>query len=446
MTNKSYLLLLLPLFFLTACFDEDVFKKSDRNQIKALYVANPLNNGTTLQANIVLGDGTDANPDLAHVSLPPGSVLTDVTISSMLLPSLAYVVPDYSKIKDYTSVQTFYVYAENGKDKRRLDVVMNIGEYERQIKYSSLTNYWTPVGQFDNGNYYYNVGEDNQYTPWANTNVVAAILKKSACLPSNFPTPTGHVVLNTLYNQTGGTTVGSGIASANLFAGSFRANPDYFLDREKQRQNTDHGIPFVYKPRAIKFEYKYTPGTQVVIWERVNSRWQPRELSEIDSMEVYAVLQKRIYDSKTPSQTKYYRIGSGGFISSETVTEWRTQEITLFYGRENILNSASVEPTSYRMAGINKPNHPLWVYQHAKSTDENGNYGSPTQNTQDPTKWNYLASVITEEWAAPADEPTHLVLSFSSSAGGYLYKGAGRYENNSWEPSILEIRNVELIY
>lgn len=444
---KKILILAFMGLGLFSCVDESVFEKSNRNKASSIYVVNPINPSTTIQGNIQLGEGTDDNPDQAFVSLPPSSELDNITIQNIVVPSLASVEPDYTTVRDFNNVQTFWVVAENGKDRRRLDVVMTVGEYERQVKYASLIDYWVPIGQFNDGNSYYSVGEPGQYSPWANTNVVAAVLNKATCIPSGFPNPTGHVRLTTLYNQIAGGTVGSGIAAATLFLGEFRANGANFLPRDNQRKNADHGIPFVYKPKAIRFEYRYTPGTQVVEWVSGSGvvKWVARDLNETDSMEVWAVLQKRVYDQENPANTKFYRIGSAGFISSEKSEGWATKEIAFYYGREQIENSIQEDPQAFRVAGINLPWAPLWVF-HFYTDPNTGVNGPPVKESGTSNNWKYTTQLVKEQWGNASEDPTHLSFNFSASAGGYRYKGAGSNPAKGHEGSTLEVRNVEFVY
>jgi hypothetical protein len=431
----------------TSCFNPDVFEKSDRNKATTIYVVNPNNPTSTIQGSVIWNEGTDDAPDLASISLPPGTDLENVTIQSIVVPSLASVDPDYKTVHNFTGVQKFWVIAENGTDKRRLDVQMTVGEYERQLKYGSLTDYWYEIGAFNDGNKYYNIGEAGQPTSWANTNVVAAILNKATCIPSAFPDPTGHVVLTTLYNKTAGSTVGSGIASANIFLGEFRANGANFLPRDKQRNNADQGINFIYKPRAVQIEYKYTPGTQVEEWVEGTGavKWLSKDINETDSMEIWVALQNRTYDSKNPANTVFKRIGSGGFISSEKVIEWKTIEIKLYYGRSAIEGSVTSDPSSYRMAGINKPWSPLWVY-HFYTDTETGENRPPIKDPNSAEKWIYTTQRITETWGSDNDPVTHLSMTLNASAGGWKYKGAGYDPTRNRLGSKLEIRNVELLY
>ena len=439
--------LVLIILSMASCFDPDTFEKSDRATASTIYVINPQNPTSTIQGSVIINKGTEQEPDLANISLPPGTDITNVTIQSIVVPSLASVQPDINSVHDFTNTQTFYVIAENGHTQRRLDVSMTVGAYERQLKYSSLTDSWYEVGTFSDGNKYYNVGEAGQPTPWANTNVVAAILNKATCVPSNFPNPLGNVVLTTLYNKTAGMTVGSGIAAANMFLGEFRANSANFLPRDKQRNNADQGVPFIYKPRAVRLEYKYLPGTQVEQWVEGSGaiKWKSIDINESDSMEVWIVLQNRTYDAANPSNTVYKRVGSGGFISSELVNEWRSVEINLYYGQSAIEGSVATDPASYRMAGINKPWSPLWVYQYF--TDPlTGINGPPIKETGANDKWQYTTQRITESWGSENDQVTHLCMTFNASAGGWQYKGAGDDPSRNKLGSRLEVRNVELLY
>lgn len=431
--KKLTALLHLPFLFvaavviLSSCVNEDTFLKSDRNTPTEIRFKNQIG------SRIKLGNGTVASPDTAFVQLPEEENLNNLSIDFIAVPSLTQIVPDFKGITDFTNPVTFTLTSESGTNVRSLVVVAEYGKFELQLPYYQM-NQWYEMGQFKNGDGYFNIGEVGASTPWANTNDVAAILDKAACIPSNFPQPSGHVVLTTLMNPTGGTTVGSGIASANIFTGNFRSNPNHFLDRDKQRDNCDFGIPYRKRPISVTFEFKYKPGTQVERWERKTQGvgWEGRDLYETDSMEVWIVLHKRIYDESTPNQTRFIRVASGGYISSETVNDWRRITIPIHYGKPDqaFLNA---HPEAYRQRDIGLISSPRFVYQH-----------NALQNPTDPSKWTYSLYRINEEWSVnpETEDITHLSLSFNSSANGWNYQGAGERTDGTRQGSKLEIRNI----
>lgn len=424
--RSTFLLFLATL--LTSCFKEDVFGFSDKCTPTAIRIKNQLD------SRIILGNGTTV-PDSAFVNIPSSVSLSDVTIEYITVPSLAQISPNYTSVRDFTSPVKFTITAENGSTSRTLWVKVIQGVSSLQLKYNTM-NIWYEMGRFKDGSGYYNIGETGSSTPWANTNDVAAILEKAACVPSNFPNPTGHVVLQTLMNPTGGKTVGSGIAGANIFTGAFRANSAAFLDRDKQRNNVEFGIPYTDKPTSMTFEFKYKPGTQVEIWESCNNcgsaKWQGIDRTETDSLDVFVVLQRRVYNEINPSNTRYYRIAAGWFTSSTTYSDWTTITIPIFYGQPTPQFLAA-NPSAYRSSKLNQAYSPRFVYQY-----------NPKQNSNDPTKWSYDTYIIKEEWAEkPSSDPvTHITVSFNSSAGGYEFRGAGTDINRNRVGSKLEIKNV----
>ncbi|MGL5893546.1 MAG: PCMD domain-containing protein [Bacteroidales bacterium] len=431
MNNYIYGILFLfgSLIGMSSCVSEDTFDKSDRNTPTEIRVTGQL------RTRIVYGDGTQSSPDTAYVDMPESADLSNLNVEYLTLPSLARVSPAIEKVKNFVDPVLFTITSESGKNIRYLLVVARYGGFNLQLDYNAM-NQWYLQGTFKNGDGYYNIGQAGSSTPWANTNDVAAILDKAACVPANFPDPSGHVVLTTLMNPTGGKTVGSGIASANIFSGFFRGNPKHFLDRDKQRDNVCFGIDYRHRPKSVSFDFKYEPGTMVEKWIPTTSgavKWQGVDMpEETDSMEVWVVLHKRIYDEVNPTNTKFYRIAAGGYISSEKVGEWRRLTIPIHYGKPS--ESFLIEnPQAYRIRDLGLVSSPRFVYQH-----------NPIQDGTDPTKWDYTLYRVEEQWSTSpeTDIPTHLSLSFNSSAGGWEYKGAGKTPDGTREGSKLEIRNV----
>ncbi|MGL5937236.1 MAG: PCMD domain-containing protein [Phocaeicola sp.] len=427
---SSYIMLLaITVAGTTACISEDVFDKSDRNTPTEIRMKGQL------KSKIIYGDGTEAKPDTAYVEMSETVDLSDLKIEYLSLPSLTRVSPSIESVNNFLKPVHFALISESGRNVRHLIVVASYGGYSLQLDYNNM-NQWYLQGTFKNGDGYYNIGQAGASTPWANTNDVAAILDKAACVPSNFPDPSGHVVLTTLMNPTGGKTVGSGIASANIFSGAFRGNPKHFIDRDQQRDNVCFGVPYKNRPTSVTFEFKYEPGTMVEKWVPTTegaAKWRGIDMpEERDSMEVWVVLQKRIYDEVTPENTHFYRIAAGGYISSESVREWRRLTIPLCYGKPSD-QFLKENPEAYRIRDIGLESTPRFVYQH-----------NPVQDAKDPTKWSYTLYRIAEEWSAQPDTeiPTHLSISFNSSAGGWEYKGAGKTPDGLREGSKLEIRNV----
>lgn len=426
----NYMLMLVATMLVaTACVSEDTFEKSDRNTPTEIRITGQL------KSRIIYGDGTALVPDTAYVEMNESADLANLNIEYLTLPSLTKVEPGLSSVKNFVEPVRFTLTSESGRNVRYLIVSVSYGGYSMQLDYNAM-NQWYEQGTFKNGDGYYNIGQAGASTPWANTNDVAAILDKAACVPANFPDPSGHVVLTTLMNPTGGKTVGSGIASANIFTGFFRGNPKHFLDRDQQRDNVNFGIPYRSRPQQVTFEFKYEPGTTVEKWVPTTgglAKWQGIDMpEETDSMEVWVVLHKREYDEVNPTNTKFYRIAAGGYISAEKVTEWRKLTIPICYGKPTAAFLAE-HPEAYRVRDIGLVSSPRFVYQH-----------DPVQDGNDPTKWSYTLYRINEEWASnPETEvPTHLSLSFNSSAGGWEYKGAGKTPDGTREGSRLEIRNV----
>lgn len=426
--SSSMALLSLLLLLGASCVSESRFSKSDRNTPTEIRMRHQLS------SRILYGDGTQAKPDTAFVLMPDDVDFAALEIDYIAVPSLTEIRPAFRTVRDFREPVTFELVAENEVNRRLMVVKVEIGRYELQLPYFEL-NQWFEMGQFSNGDGYYAIGEKGASTPWANTNVVTQILGKAACIPSEFPRPSGHVVLETLMNRTAGNTVGSGIASADFFAGNFRSNPNFFIDRDKQMDNVSFGVPYKRRPTSVSFEYKYKPGTQMEIWEQ-NSvalpKWIGRDVNAVDSMEMFCILHNRIFDEVNPQQSRYVRVAVGGYISAETVGEWRKLTIPLHYGKPDQAYR-SAHPEAYRMFDIEVPLKPRFVHQH-----------NPVQNSTDPTKWSYTAYRIAEEWSThPADEViTHLSLSFSASSGGREYRGAGSDAARERVGSKLEIRNV----
>lgn len=167
------------------------------------------------------------------------------------------------------------------------------------------------------------------------------------------------------------------MAAATLFTGKFT---DGFPSATDPRSNIDFGTPFAGRPSAFGVDYRYMPGPS---YEDADGN----PLSGGDQCDIYVLLQRREGDLVE-------RIGTGWFRDGSTVSDWNNIEVEIKYG-----------PLT--------PSDPEFEYANIR-TDEG------------------------ETWGGANDNPTHIIVVFSSSALGDSFTGAIGSE--------LWVNNFELIY
>lgn len=170
-------------------------------------------------------------------------------------------------------------------------------------------------------------------------------------------------------------------------------------------KNVNQGIPFNKKPKAVRFDYKYTVGKQ-----RVKAVYSVDAAEGSDKAEFCLILQKRWEDKN--GNVFATRIGGARQFFTGTVNQW--------------INSATF-PVSY-----GDITH-LPEYD-AKTMGLIPGVGEVfVKNSK-----NAMVPLVETGWGKADDEPTHLILYFTSSYEGVQYIGS--VESKFW------VDNIQLIY
>jgi len=246
---------------------------------------------------------------------------------------------------------------------------------------------------------------DSPESPWGTTNVHAKILIDiaSACV---FPEQRGNGYCCRLETNIKGVhilglTIDALVTGA-IFLGEFL---DPVKSSKSPEKGMDNGIPFTMRPKAVKFDYKASPG-QV----RMNTNAGGKKVPGPDKGEFCTILQKRWEDEN--GNVFATRIGGMRIFLTSTNNQWiNGATFELKYG--DMTREPFYDP---KTLGLIPSVGPMYV---------KNSKGKMVPLTE--TKWDKADAV-----------PTHLVMYFSSSYEGIYFIGSP--ESKLW------VDNISLIY
>lgn len=244
-------------------------------------------------------------------------------------------------------------------------------------------------------------------SPWANSNVMAKVAGVVKTNTSVFPEKRGDGYCVRMDTRMESVKVLGLVDITVLAAGSvFLGTVHEPIKGTKNPQSMlESGIPFTQKPKAIRFDYKATiEGSP----KRIRcTGFSPRsEVNGMDEAAAILLLQKRWEDEKGNVFSK--RVGTMIVRFTESNDEW-----------------------------VNDATFPI-VYGDARKSDDYRSYMRIQVEERYTTNSKGKSVPIQEvDWADADDQPTHMVLQFTSSHGGAYIGTPG----NS-----LSIDNVRLVY
>lgn len=281
---------------------------------------------------------------------------------------------------------------------------------QRNIKESSIiggnrkTLYEIGVDTIIEGNVpYHNLGG----SPWGSSNVlakVAGVVKTNTTVtPDNHNG--GRCVKMTTHIESLkvlGLVNINVLAAGSIFLGDMK---EPITGTKEGVKNLNWGIPFTQRPRALRYDYKvYTPGTPNRIKQTGFSR--KSTVPGPDYAVTLLLLQKRHEDA------------------SGNITATRVGTLVVKYDKTT---SGWVDSATYEIMYGDISGSP--AYDAELMGLRNIDYARNSHGVNVP---------VTETgWAEPDEQPTHLVLQFSSSHGGAFIGTPG---NTLW------IDNVKLVY
>lgn len=192
------------------------------------------------------------------------------------------------------------------------------------------------------------------------------------------------------------------LAQGSIITGTFH---EPVRDTKNPYAKISSGIPFTYRPKALRFDYKTEIGNPIIRATGLSPR---KQLPGEDYPYIEVLLQKRVEDEK--GNVRAYRVGTGIKVFNENEAEWVNGDILeIRYG--DISEEEDFNPVSDLKSG----------YTTHYCINGKGK------------------NVPMEEvgWADAGTEPTHLIIWISSSMGKAFYGALG---NKLW------IDNVEFLY
>jgi hypothetical protein len=170
-------------------------------------------------------------------------------------------------------------------------------------------------------------------------------------------------------------------------------------------KNVNQGIPFRQKPKAVKFDYKHRIGTQ-----RVNAVYTTQPVGGPEKAEFCMILQKRWEDQN--GNVFASRIGGARQFFTGTVSQWINGAIfQITYG-----DITHLPEYDAKTMGLIPESGEVYVKNsHGK-----------------------MVPLIEKAWGKPTDEPTHLILYFTSSYEGVKYIGS--------PGTVFWVDNFEFVY
>ena len=262
-----------------------------------------------------------------------------------------------------------------------------------------------PEGTFDGAKAFTNQGG----SPWANSNVYAKVAGVVKTNVSVYPDVHGSgkcVKLHThiVKCKAIGIVNISVLAAGSIYLGTML---EPITSSKNPMSKINVGIPFTKRPRALKFDYKYTAaGGDSRIKETGFSK--TKTIPGQDMGECVCLLQKRWEDSE--GNIHALRVGTMRMRFTKTTDSW-------VEGKEYPIHYGDISKESF---------YRDWM---GPVTGERTYYALNSKGKNVP---------ITEEgWAGKDETPTHLILKFDSSYGGAYIGSIG---NTLW------LDNVKLVY
>lgn len=295
---KKILFLLLILFSVIACIEEDFFGYSNFGEIKEIEVSNQAS-----QAVI------DANTKNVTIEIPGGVDLTDIKIQKLSLSSFAQsdlTIGDPINLSDSVIMK---VIAEDGVSVTSWTIKSLVASNTPQLANSNFDLWY----QTSEG--YYEPGESAETTIWGTGNPGTKLLGLFATTPLEIEDNNLAARMETLYNGDLAAGFGTPISAATIYTGKF--DPDKISITDPQAA-IDFGTPFAGRPNSFKLKYTYKPGLE-------NKDKQGIPLSYSDACDIYLLLEVRNSTSSKRLATAWYR-------SDESVESIVQLQVPLTYG------------------------------------------------------------------------------------------------------------------
>jgi hypothetical protein len=281
--------------------------------------------------------------------------------------------------------------------------------YSRKVKESSLLSGKTielyGLGKVDPNSDFYDTTLKDPKSPWGTTNIYSKMvfdIGNTRVFPEK--RGTGYccrLETGIRKDNFAGLKVEVLIAGT-LFLGEIIEPIKSLKDPIK---NSNQGVPFDKKPKAVKFDYKYNVGKN-----RVNAVYNVKPVAGTDKAEFCLILQKRWEDKN--GKVFASRIGGARQFFTGTLNNWvNGSTFPVTYG--DITHLPEYDP---KTMGLIPEVSEVYV-----------------KNSQ-----NKMVPLVETGWGKPDDVPTHLILYFTSSYQGVDYTGSTE--------TVFWVDNIEFVY
>lgn len=292
--------LTIILLGLNSCIDDQFWGSSAYNKVLAITVEGQSGNAKILNNSITITVAPHLDP--AQI------VIMTLDHSRFSISSLAA-----GDTVDCVTPFPFTVTAENGSI-RYYDLIIERSNGEEQIENSNFEEWYQMLGGILGNRPYFQPGESAAATIWATANEGVTTLSVDDTNTTRIDRLDGSYAAKM---KTIAAPALVRLAAATIFTGSFDkdaalANPT------NPRAAVDFGTPFTSRPKAVTFEYRYTPGNE-------NRDRSGTLLPYSDQADVYLLLEIR--SGETVS-----RLATAWFRDSTNVTDWKDTTIELIYG------------------------------------------------------------------------------------------------------------------
>jgi hypothetical protein len=281
--------------------------------------------------------------------------------------------------------------------------------YSRKVKESILLSGNTielyGVGQVDAGSDFYDTTLKDKSSPWCTSNIYSKMvldLGNTRIFPEKRGTGTCCRLETSIRKDNIAGLKVEVLIAGTLFVGEMIEPVRSLKDPIK---NVNQGILFNKKPKAIKFDYKYTVGKQ-----RVKAVYNLDPAEGTDKAEFCLILQKRWEDKN--GNVFAVRIGGARQFFTGSVSQWI---------------NGTIFPVSYGDV-THLPEYDAKTMGLIPSTGE-----VYVKNSQ-----NKMVPLVETAWGKADDTPTHLILYFTSSYEGVQYIGSPE--------TVFWVDNIELVY
>ncbi len=242
MKKLSYLL--IPVFIISGCKKDD--NKSEEALILDFSVVNTNISNFALEDVFIDGNFNQvlvlSQNNLAGEN-PPISITPEIEVSEG-----AFITPASGEEVSFDNKDgaiSYVVTAENGDQTKWILTIRDM-----QLPDADFEDWFDTVGM--NGNPYPEPGLSAQSTIWATANMATSMFGQYGTQPLI----DGD---NTLVQIVTGNTSTVPVTSGTIFTGKFDIQ-GAISNPTDPAQSTDFGIPFTFRPTALKLKYKFTPG------------------------------------------------------------------------------------------------------------------------------------------------------------------------------------------